>query len=104
MLLQGVSLRTVAGRYGVNYSALYRHRIQHVDAPTVGDIVEPAGDGDVWREWVGTEWQRIAVPRREHLVEVKGRPDDARWRTGWILAGPRSLPVLKKVYRRRRPR
>lgn len=103
-LLQGVSLRTVGGHHGISSSALYRHRSRHVDAFTVGDILEPAGAGDGWREWDGTKWQRIAVPRRERLVEVRGRPINASWRTGWILADPCPLPFIRKTYRRRRPR
>ena len=101
-LLQGLSLRTVAGRYGISSTALYRHRSRHVDTPTVGDILAPAGEGDGWREWDGTDWQRIATPRRERLVEIQGRPITSGWRIGWIFAGPRSEPFLRKVYRRRR--
>ena len=101
-LLRGLSLRTVAGRYGISSSALYRHRRRHVDAPTVGDILAPGSEGDGWREWDGTDWQRIAAPRRESLVEIQGRPITAGWRIGWIFAGPRFEPFLRKVYRRRR--
>ena len=101
-LLQGVSLRTVGGRYGISSSALHRHRRRHVAAFTVGDILESAGPGDGWREWDGAKWQRIAAPRREHLVEVQGRPVNVPWRTGWIHSGSSSFPVFRKVYRRRR--
>lgn len=102
--LQGLSLRTVAGRHGLSATALHRHRRRHVDAPTVGDILEPAGEGDAWREWDGAGWQQIAAPPRAHLVEIRGRPDGVSWRAGWHLAGPRPLPFLRKVYRRRRAR
>ena len=81
-LLQGISYPTVAGRHGLSTTAVFRHRRWHVNAPTVGDIVAPAGKGDVWREWDGTKWQRIAAPRFEQLKEVKGRPS-APWCTGW---------------------
>ena len=81
-LLQGISYPTVAGRYGLSTTAVFRHRRWHVDAPTVGDIVVPVGRGDFWREWDGTKWQRIAAPRREHLKTVKGRPS-APWNTGF---------------------
>ena len=100
-LLQGVSLRTVAGRYGISSSALYRHRRGHVAAFTVGDILEPAGAGDGWREWDGVKWQRIAAPRREHLKEIQGRPLDVSWRTGWNLSGAHQFPFIRKVYRRK---
>jgi len=74
-LLQGLSFPTVAGRYGLSVNALFRHRSRHVDSATVGDIVEPAGPGDVWREWDGTQWQEIPAPRIERLKEVRGRPN-----------------------------
>ena len=102
-LLQGVSLRTVAGRHGLSATALHRHRRRHVTEPTVGDILAPDNIGHFWREWDGTKWQRIASPRREHLKEVQGRPVDIRWRTGWNDYGITSSPC-RKVYRRRRAR
>lgn len=98
-LLQGISLRTIAGRYKISPSALYRHRRRHMAAPTVGDILEPADQGDIWREWDGAKWLPIDRQRLEHLVEVKGRPIVVSWRRGWISAG--SFFFLRKVYRRR---
>ena len=103
-LLQGVSLRTVAGRHGLSSTALHRHRRWHMTEPSVGDILAPDNVvGTFWREWDGTKWQRIASPRREHLKEVQGRPVDIRWRTGWNDYGITSSPC-RKVYRRRRAR
>lgn len=97
-LLQAVSLPTVGGRYGISSSTLDRHRSRHVKAPTVGDILEPVDRDESWREWNGTEWRRIAPPRRAHLREVKGRPHDIPQRSGWSV--DLGCGVIRKVYRR----
>ena len=55
-LLQGISLRTVASRHGLSASALHRHRAAHVDAPTVGDLLEPDDHGRTWCRWDGMAW------------------------------------------------
>ena len=99
-LLQGVSLRTVGGRYGISSSALDRHRSRHVDEPTVGDILEPVDRGEAWQEWDGTQWQRIPAPRREHLRLVKGRSHAIPQRSGWSV--DLNCAVIRKVYQRRR--
>lgn len=101
-LLQGVSLRTVGGRHGISSSALHRHRSRCVKEPTKGDILAPDDKGDAWREWDGTEWQRIAAPRRSHLREVRGRPNDVSWRKGW--SHDNNFAFCRRVYRRRRAR
>ena len=102
-LLQGIlSLRTIAGRHGLSSTCLDRHRRQHVKEPTVGDILEPAATSGNWREWDGAEWRQIPAPRREDLVEIKGRPSAVRWRRGWNLQ--LNCAVGLKVYRRRRSR
>ena len=96
-LLQGVSLRTVAGRHGLSVSTLYRHWKWHVDAPTVGDILPPNYVGGSWREWDGTRLQPIPRPRFKHLVQVKGRTGSYSWRTGWSDDGAAfSLPVFRR--------
>jgi len=112
-LLQRISYRTVAGKHGLSYSALFRHRRRHVDAPTVGDILPPHNRGDAWREWSGTEWRRIDPPAladglpfpvgfalRKYFIEIRGRPADASWRDGWCVDG--SFAFCQKVYRRLR--
>ena len=100
-LVQGLSIPTIAGRYGLSVSTLYRHRKWHVDAPTVGDILAPRDRDDVWREWSGTEWRPIDLPLpfRKYFVEVRGRPNDVRWREGYD-----HFFFTRKVYRRRRSR
>lgn len=77
-LLQGVSLRTVASRHGLSASALHRHRAAHVDAPTVGDLLEPDDYGRSWCRWDGTAWQPSPMPRPQDLVELRGRPEKYR--------------------------
>ena len=101
-LLRGVSLRTVAGRHGISSTALHRHRCRHMTEPSVGDILEPDGKGDSWREWDGTKWQRIDAPRREHLKEVQGRPVDVPWRNGWSIHN--NFAFCRRVYRRKQSR
>ena len=98
-LLQGLSPPTVAGRYGLSASGLNRHRSRHVNSPTVGDIMEPAGRGDVWREWDGTQWQRIPAPRLDHLKEVQGRPDSIPGRTVFSLE--LNGGISRGIYRRK---
>ena len=100
-LLKGVSYPTVAGRHGLSTSAVFRHRRRHVDAPTVGDIVEPAGKGHFWQEWDGTKWQRIDAPLVKHLLEVTNRSGDVPWRMGYhVVDGLGHFPFTRKVYRR----
>lgn len=98
-LLQGFSIRTVAGRHGLSVSALQRHRSRHVDSAAVGDILEPAGVGDCWREWDGTQWQRIPAPRRDHLKEVQGRPDSIPGRT--VFSPELNGGISRGIYRRK---
>lgn len=101
-LLQGLSIPTVAGRYGLSGSALNRHRSRHVKSATVGDILEPVDRGEAWREWDGAKWQRIPAPRREHLCLVKGRPHDIPRRVHWSV--DLNCAVIRNIYRRRRSR
>ena len=77
-LLQGVSFRTVAGRYGLSAPALHRHRAEHLEQPTVDDLLEPADQFDTWRRFDGTEWQRCPTPKAEDLIELHCRPESYR--------------------------
>ena len=77
-LLQNVSFRTVAGRYGLSAPALHRHRAEHLDEPTVGDLLEPADQFDTWRHFDGSEWQRCPTPKAEDLIELHCRPESYR--------------------------
>ena len=83
-LLQGVSFRTVAGRYGLSAPALHRHRAEHLDEPTVGDLLEPADQFDTWRRFDGSEWQRCPTPKSEDLIELHCRP--ASYREDYCIA------------------
>ena len=94
-LRQGISLRTIAGRYGPSSSSLYRHRTKHLAAFTVGDLLTPGEDG-FWTRWTGSEWQLIPAPRLADLVEVQGRPEVTEYSTDAGFA------YSRKVYRRRR--
>ena len=102
LLLQADSLRTITAHHGISPPALLRHRCRHMTEPSVGDILEPDGKGDSWREWDGTKWQRIDAPRREHLKEVQGRPAVAPWRRGWSIHN--NFAFHRKVYRRKQSR
>ena len=77
-LLQNVSFRTVAGRYGLSAPALHRHRTMHMDHPTVGDLLQPADNLDSWRRFDGNEWQPCSTPKAEDMVELRCRPESYR--------------------------
>ena len=78
-LLGGVlSLRTIAARHDLSASALHRHRSEHMDHPTVGDLLEPADQLDAWRRYDGTEWQPCSTPKAEDLTELRCRPESYR--------------------------
>ena len=75
-LLGGVlSLRTIAARHGLSATALHRHRSEHMDEPTVGDLLQPADQSDCWRRFDGSEWQRCPTPKAEDLIELRCRPE-----------------------------
>ena len=99
-LLQGVSFRTVAGRYGLSAPALHRHRAEHLDEPTVGDLLEPADQFDAWRRFDGSEWQRCTPPSAEDLIELHCRPESYRTNYSMDLHGF----YTRRTYRPRRPR
>ena len=97
-LLQGVSFRTVADRYGLSAASLHRHRTEHLDEPTVGDLLEPADQFDTWRHFDGSEWQRCPTPKAEDLIEVHCRPESYRTNYSMELHGY----FVRRTYRLRR--
>ena len=73
-LLGGVlSLRTIAARHGLSATALHRHRSEHMDEPTVGDLLQPADQSDCWRRFDSSEWQPCSTPKAEDLTELRCR-------------------------------
>ena len=99
-LLQGVSFRTVAGMYGLSPSALHRHRNEHMDEPTVGDLLEPADQFDAWRRFDGREWRRCPTPQEEDLIELRCRPH--QYRSAFSI--DINAWILRRTYRIRRSR
>ena len=97
-LLQGVSFRTVADRYGLSAASLHRHRTEHLDEPTVGDLLEPADQFDTWRHFDGSEWQRCPTPKAEDLIELHCRPESYRTNYSMELHGY----FVRRTYRLRR--
>ena len=82
-LLQGNSPRTVESRYGLSASALLLHREEHLNAPSEGDLMEPANRSDTWLRYDGSTWQPHPTPSLGDLAELHARPDD--YRTAFFL-------------------
>lgn len=109
-LLSGLSLRTIAGRYGLSAGAVHRHRTRHVDRPTVGEIREPSYfDPWQWSQWDGTQWVEIDTPDLADLIELR-RSSDFRYSLGYADLGrppsaaryDRMVPYTRKMYRLRK--
>ena len=103
-LADGVSLRTVAGRYGLSAGAVHRHLTRHLDKPTIGEIREP-GEQDSWQQWDGRRWVSIQRPNVvDDLIELQ-RNRDAKYRRGWTKLRPDGrgalYPFTRSVYRLR---
>ena len=96
-LLQGNSLRSVEGRSGLSASALLLHREEHLNAPSEGDLMEPANRSDTWLRYDGSTWQPHPTPSLGDLAELHARPDD--YRTAFFLDSHGCF--IRKTYRRR---
>ena len=78
-LLEGVSLRTVAGRHGLSTTAVHRHRTQHLEGAIIGDIIAPdpvafeLGGYMAWARWTGSDWEDLGPVRPADLLELRGR-------------------------------
>ena len=100
-LLGGVlSLRTIAARHGLSATALHRHRSEHMDEPTVGDLLQPADQSDCWRRFDGSEWQPCSTPKAEDLIELRCRPH--QYRSAFSI--DINAWILRRTYRIRRSR
>ena len=77
-LLQGNSLRTVEGRYGLSASALLLHRKEHLNAPSEGDLMEPAAP------------VRYLAPLRWQCLAALSHTEP--WRPGRVARPTRRLP------------
>ena len=102
VLLQGeLSLRTIAARYGLSASTLYRHRSRHLEKPTVGDLLAPDFVVRKWTRWDGTRWLPCPTPDPEDLIELTCRH-------GKYLSGAKIFPdgslvsIIRRTYRLRK--
>ena len=106
-----LSLRTIAARFSspdhpLSATGIYRHRLKHVEEPTVGDIMEPEAKRDryMMSGWLryneSKEWEKIPRPDPHDLVELRGR----RPQEGYYLDYGTKRPRKRKMYRRRRTR
>lgn len=103
-----LSLRTIAARFSspdhpLSATGIYRHRLEHVEEPTVGDILEPEGGPNMdseWRRYNGKEWEEIPRPPSRDLVELRGR----RPQEGYYMDYGTRRPRKRKMYRLRRTR
>ena len=95
-------MRTVAARHGLSAGAVHRHLTQHVDQPTVGEILPPDWLNRSWTRWDGTEWVPIEEPDPADLIDLH-RPRNAKYRVGLrSLGGTAVIEVIRPVYRLRK--